>query len=355
MDPLSLTTAVVTLLGVCVSTTRTCAKLRRLKNAPSLIQALNDEVSDLCRIVVDASDFFERLSSSTDSAAHTNQAFLELCSSSLSRATILVDEVKKVLEGGLVKVEKQNKIKMSWNFLRKHTKLARLRGELQGVRLQLATLFSQIAARKTSRIETLLASVHEDGLPFLAEGQMRIERKLDHILSMQVSQPKSDSYISQRANDLCVPNVIVSSGPSPSRSIYSTCSCPKYLSKVALNTLFGKLFLGYGVRWTTESHRNNCSSEAKLNITMFFMFPLWLTRYAILFEAALGGRDVLTYSLNVTQLLALDHPDHYLMRQGDIAGVAKLLVSGCVSIKAQHLTGRASLLSASRTPHSLMR
>ena len=47
MDPLTLTTGIVTLVQACASLSKTVAKIVRLKDAAGLVQAVNNEISDL--------------------------------------------------------------------------------------------------------------------------------------------------------------------------------------------------------------------------------------------------------------------------------------------------------------------
>lgn len=59
MDPFSITTGVLTLLGACTAASRAFKKIRDLGQAPALIQALNNEISDLQLAMLNLNDYLQ--------------------------------------------------------------------------------------------------------------------------------------------------------------------------------------------------------------------------------------------------------------------------------------------------------
>ena len=84
MDPFSLTTGITTTLGACTAAESTFAKLRRLKNVPVLIQALNNEVSDHDLIMLDASECLEPMKRKAGQSDRVDKALIDLCLSTLA-------------------------------------------------------------------------------------------------------------------------------------------------------------------------------------------------------------------------------------------------------------------------------
>ena len=64
MDPLSLTTGIIALLGASSQAAKAIRQLAALKNVPDLVLALNNEIADLHLVLLAIQDVFERQQSS---------------------------------------------------------------------------------------------------------------------------------------------------------------------------------------------------------------------------------------------------------------------------------------------------
>ena len=80
MDPLSIATAVLALLGASAATLRTFRKIRDLKKAPELIQSLNNEISDLHLTTLNVNDYIARARANRNALPVTRENLLKSCS-----------------------------------------------------------------------------------------------------------------------------------------------------------------------------------------------------------------------------------------------------------------------------------
>ena len=71
MDPLSLTASIVAIVGVGGEVAKAVRKLASLKDAPGLILALNNEISDLYLVILAIRDIYQRQRASFSSSPET--------------------------------------------------------------------------------------------------------------------------------------------------------------------------------------------------------------------------------------------------------------------------------------------
>ena len=103
MDPLSITTAILALLGACTTASKALAKIKNLKDAPELIQAINNEMSDLRLILLDAMDFFEHARDSRSARFDITESTFNMCSAIFSHAREKILEVDTILQYQVLK------------------------------------------------------------------------------------------------------------------------------------------------------------------------------------------------------------------------------------------------------------
>ena len=192
MDPFSLTTGIVALLGTCNAARRTFAKLRRLKDASVVIQALNNEVSDLCLIMLDVSEHLESMRTEEITTPEDKVVVVKLFSTSLDHAKSMVHDVKELLEGRIYKTGGKEDLKLDrMKFFREYSNLLQLQEALREARLKIAALFSELGLKKISKVEVLLSNIRSEELPLIIQSQMKIEEKLDRIEDLQWSMSNS--------------------------------------------------------------------------------------------------------------------------------------------------------------------
>ena len=358
MDPFSLTTGIVALLGTCNAARRTFAKLRRLKDAPVVIQALNNEVSDLCLIMLDLSEHLEGMRAEEVTTAEVNAAVIELFSTSLDHAKSMVHDIKELLEGRIYKTGGKEELKLNrTNFFREYSNLLRYQEALREARLEIAALFSELGLRKISQVEVLLSSIRSEELPSIIQSQFKIEERLDRIEDLQLSMSNSLHVSSSNARlprtstidgpeRLSIPLPSLSASESSSlvipvsrlqtnaRLARCNCRCQTNAS-TSLHSVFGTLFLGYAAILREGVCQSGCPYHTKLEATIVFVFPLWFVRQALSFQIGFQGQGSIKCSLKVEQVIPVDHPVYDMIDLGDIAGIKRLLISRQVSINAQ--------------------
>ena len=99
-DPLSITTAIVTLLGAGVQIVKVLKKLVSLKNAPGILLAVNNEFTDLRAVVQILGDLLQRQDSTNDVALYSQlSTSLKKVKQTLLRLEQLFSYESTVIEG----------------------------------------------------------------------------------------------------------------------------------------------------------------------------------------------------------------------------------------------------------------
>ncbi|MCJ1331150.1 hypothetical protein MMC10_007837, partial [Thelotrema lepadinum] len=170
MDPLSITTGVLTLLGACTTASATVSKLRRLKDAPDLVQALNNEISDLRLVLLDVSDHFRSAQNERLVVPNMDETIFELCSFALDQARVKVLEVDAVIQYQVTKPGRgAGLIVDKIAFLRNYNRLLQLQSDLRDTRHKITGLFNHIGVRSFSRIEVVLNEIQANDIPELLQ------------------------------------------------------------------------------------------------------------------------------------------------------------------------------------------
>ena len=134
MDPLSVTAAIIAIVGAGGTVGRGLRKLAALRNAPDSLLQLNNEVTDL-QLVVQAVDINSLNNSADDSAA---AAQYQLIQNALERVKTVVLELEKLIEYTLTKMtDSGTKIdKNAW--LRSEKKIQKLKERIRDAKNDLA-------------------------------------------------------------------------------------------------------------------------------------------------------------------------------------------------------------------------
>ncbi|MCJ1234326.1 hypothetical protein MMC14_002285 [Varicellaria rhodocarpa] len=140
MDPLSLTASIIAIIGVGGEAAKAVRKLASLKGAPSLVLALNNEISDLYLVVLAIRDVHQRQRASS-ALSPNNASTDDTITSTLLRANEKVLELRALHQrltswttgpSGLSTLNKA-----SW--LREQKNVKKMQEDLRTVRLKLST------------------------------------------------------------------------------------------------------------------------------------------------------------------------------------------------------------------------
>ena len=343
MDPLSLTTSVLALLGACGTASRTFAKIRRLRDAPALIQAINNEVADLHLVITDINEFFEDAQECGRHISSPEGKPLELYSSTLDQTRKKILAVEHVIAYRLLKPGREADLKIDRSvFLREESNLVRLRSELQDCRQRMIGLFSHLGIRKLANIETRLDAICSDYLQNISQSQTRIESALGQVLSIQLL----GSNTGRRPHSGVLPNSSLSSvelSVSRSRSSVEAakCACRREKTSIYAQTFLGTLFACYSA--TPTVRRRDCPYHADRDLFVHYLFPTWFLQHMLCFQMKWNPGRNITYSLTITQTIPHEHVIYDMIVVEDIEGIRQLLLSEKLSIEAQS----SSLVSGS--------
>ena len=347
MDPLSLTVGVFSLLGACNTVSKTLAKIRKLKRAPEIVQALNNEISDLRLILADVSEQLVKYARNDESiptaSASRDQATIELCSLTLERGKEKILQVEELIQCRLLKPGQEPKLRVNqYAFFRRHQELVQLQTDIRDMRQKTSSLFDHLGLKTASRIEVVVNQIHSKDLPALIHMQTKMDAKLDVIVGQQSNAPIAVGRQYHQFPRAADPGEFdfSSIGVSVSRVIPGRkpprCTCRRQSSSVWLNSFFGTLFLGYTAAPTVSFGKEQCLFH-ETNLRLLYVFPIWLLKHAFSFHAELSTCATLKCSLAFRQVIPNDHVVFDFIDNEDFDGIRKLLVSGQLQIDAQVL------------------
>lgn len=340
MDPLTLTTGIVTLLRASAALRGTVAKVINLRDAPALVQAVNNEISDLHLVILHISDYFERAKSSRTTIPSVDEPVLHLCSSTLDQTRSKVQEVEALINDRLLKTSKKKVVKVSRKrLLREQGHLIELQTDLRSARQRIVNLFGHFGIRDISRIEVILSDMRSNDLPMLMQSQMRIEETLNGIMDRQLrtsnhNHQYMDNVGPQSSNIPGSSSLRVSISPHLVSASRPRCTCRRRETSIVLRTFLGNLFLGYNVAPSLRDNQTQCLHHMYTELRLVYVFPIWLLKYAISAYAWLGMPGSITCSLAITQVIPDYHAIFDHMYFGDLRRVEQLLQSGQVSVNA---------------------
>lgn len=347
MDPFSLTTGVVTLLGLCIATTKIFNKIRSLKEAPELIQALNNELSDLQLLIASIDDHL-RSSAKTELCHMEEERFL-LCSHILEDTQQTVIELENFLQRSILRPNPKQEAVLEINrtaFLKEHGQLARLQMQLQRARRRITSLFSSLGMRDATKVKVLLSDIRfnvkeiksnmQQGLSALSDRQAGMETALEHLLKAQHGAEtalfrSSRGGIRQDSANEGIEMLVARVRRSES---VSTCLCSRQRISGYLETFLGSIFIGYTAA-PSFGGATCCFCEEKRGLVLAYYFPNWFVKYVVSFRSQHKGFFDMTFSLSIAQLLPANHTIFDLITKGDIHGMKQLFRPDKVSIRAE--------------------
>ncbi len=136
MDPLTITTGVLTLIGACNALASTIQKLHHLREAPKELESLEKEISALHSCADGISHLVQAHGPSRKRAI--GQISIGVC---VGDARQKIEQIQHVLDRSLLDLSSSNKIRKS-AWLRWQSEFNRLRQELRDVRSEIGTCIS---------------------------------------------------------------------------------------------------------------------------------------------------------------------------------------------------------------------
>ena len=394
MDPFSLLTGTLTVLGACATVSRTLSRIYGLKSAPALIQALNNEMSDIQLALMDVNDYLRRPRTMRASIAGTDQLFFQRCSCAVGQIKDKVLEVDILLQYHILKPGKEESYSINRiSFLREQDHLQQLQMDLRDARHQISGLFSRFGIRETLGIEQLVIDLHSTTLQAseemrhgfswlaqhqlrigniqtrIAEGQSKIESSQARLKEGQSRLREDQARIFENIGHLIEPLAFTAQSPRPSLlsrtqrptsygqqnialSVARTscslplhrCSCLRQAAFRDSKSRLGRLFVGYATTPIPEYHNRVRRCKPNVELILVYFFPFWFLHYMFLLHARYSRQEGLSFSFTVRQTLSDNHVIWNLMRLGDNDRMKAMLQSGQLSVNSQNLTG-SSLLS----------
>lgn len=360
MDPLSITTGVVTLLAACSATAMTFKRILSLKDAPPLIQALNNEISDLQLAAMDVDDHVQQIKPSRASTPIADARVLRMCFLALNDAREKVQAIDTLLHSRILKPNAGSKLKIKYRSLvSEFSRLNQLRSDIRHSRQRITHVLGHIGLKKTSAIEVFMRDIQLTNIQFnaemtnrmstLTEGQAQIGESLESIVKSQsiLSKTKSNSLPSKpqdlpaiySANrGIEVPVARVSHGHPKYH-----CSYRQERSLRHLQTYFGTLFIGYAADPVFDRHQKLWPCNPEIDLTITYIFPLWFFCYALLFRVRYSRLEQITFSLSLRQTIPENHVFYTILVGGGVDDMKQLINSGAISPRAQASNGTSLL------------
>ena len=363
MDPFSLATGIITLIGASSAAVRTFKRISDLRRAPDLLQSIDHELSDLHLAALSINDYMEiaQVNGTTDFRANDTR-LRQSCAQVLDQTKEKVLELQTLIHRRILRPGRAGKLKISrFHFLQEEDRLIRLQKDLRNARLRMLSLFSYFGLREASKIEILLKDLHYNGvqikkdvlqaLSVLDGGQARLENKLERALNTQFSS--QTTLPAARPESLVNPlyeKIHVSVARTNDSVSQRTCHCRRRGWSKTVHTYIGCLFFGYIAPLGDRRQKKQCCCEWEREAVFVYYFPSWFIRRALLLRAGYSGFANPSFSLSIVQYLPPDHNIWTMIYMGDVKGIQKLFSTGQVSIRAESPNGTGLFLVRSINP-----
>lgn len=326
-------------------TAKTFSRILRLKDAPPLVHALNNEISDLQLGVADIKEYVEQIKPSRANTPIVDARILRICSLATVEAQEKVEELNTLLTTRILKNSGTSGGKLEVKyvvFAREFERLRQLQADIRYSRQRIANAVVHIGMKKTTAIEILikdlyLASSRQieilNGAAVLINHQapsLPIARSLPAVSELAICDlmPSKQGYLS--ASGIEVPAVHISGSQPGHQRIYQQRRANRHIK-----TYLGTIFIGYSARPVVSWHQRSCSRKATTDLTVTYIFPFWLFCYAILLYIRYNCFERITFSLSVTQFIPDGHLVWVFLQTGNVVGMKKLVQSGQISLRAR--------------------
>lgn len=197
MDPLSITTGIITLLAACSNASKTFDKIRKIREVPEVLYSLNNEISDLRLVLFEIHDHREELFKKEFSMLTVQeQRLLELCHTLIERTWTKVHESETLIRTRLL-MSTRFKYKLNLALLsQEHQKLAKLQINIRDAKQTIYSLWGLLDVRRVPEIQVRLRDIlviGTDTQERLRDSTSKIEGKLDQLLRIQPLTRKSST------------------------------------------------------------------------------------------------------------------------------------------------------------------
>ena len=275
MEPLSSLASVVTLVELVGKSSKLLNKAIRLKHAPDVLLALNNEISDLHLVLDDVNDLL---------LASTSFVPPESLDSALERVKTTLLQLEQFVAYELTTYDSDGSARVDKSTLfRKEQRLHQLKDDVRANRIILGSALNILA---------LSISVHNGH--HLRETYCSIERlhnRLDNLRIARDSRPAASDSDSQQ---IVLRKDDNEHGSNPPTSIQvfraacdagCLCTCHRYnriRSPAFLSKILGTLFIGYRANVSLRQTCNDAACRVRAGGTVCtYTFPAWFLKYAI--------------------------------------------------------------------------
>ena len=320
MDPLSVTASIITLLAAGGSIVDGLEKLASLREAPDIILALNNEISDFRVVIFEIANYLQQepiQSLPNAQGFHTN--ILPL----LNRARDKLDELEALIEYKLVLPRNDGNIRLNkTGWIWERQKVKRIQEEIRSVKISLVATVGVLNSKSTLRLELQLATfqsasdnLHSQASQSLAtietsssatenllgqilrivtQNQSRTEAQLHNVLAASTPQiaglPGSERMTTSENDELGTtrgpPKLYHLRVSSTLQRRYlactSSCTCRchnrlAWTSPTWLSPLLGQIFAGYAGLPVLSAYCDqlDCQRGSEQFVSIQYFFPSW--------------------------------------------------------------------------------
>ena len=348
MDPFSITTGVITMLGACRAISKKFDEIKQFRCMPEILCALNNEVSDLQLVLLDIYDHRQELFGNDHaSLSPREKRLLQTISSILDRAKQKIKDTEKLLCG--LRTTGREKIfqRRFWLMSRDYKNLIILKNDIRDARYDIQSVMSLLGLRQSGRIQVQLSNILNTNasLSGLQNGQHQIEAKLDEILKLQqaLRLPSQESI----PRDLALPSESQRVDISLERMTHEdACMCPgKATFRGHAKGFWGKVFFGY-TAMPSPQHHTSCCHKCKAEAVLVYIFPSWFLSYVLAVSVQHDVSAGLQFSLSIRPTLGPGHVVWDLLERHDISELKRQFSTGQISPEARGTSGGGLLAHA---------
>ena len=350
-----MTASIIAVLGAGGTIVNTLEKAKLIRQAPEIILALNNEISDL-RLIVHYTQRLLRDNQARDPIASETRTFADEVTPVLIRGRDKLLELETLIEYNLTapytNSNKRLKVrKIAW--VRNQQKVQTIKEDIRSLRMNLAAIIGLAASKATSRLELRISQIQTDSnalhsrlesaLPDIIRGQARSADLLDNLFrSFTASQgtPVVDSSSTVSAEQ---PRPVAQANMLPCLQIHLArqfdscplgCSCAchcrsTWRSPQFLQFFLGLLFTGYtGLPiLNPRCDVDECVQSSQSSIYFKYFFPPWLLACVVEYYVRISRSYGISQCFRMSNVISNGAPIFLLALNGEINGLKKLLSS----------------------------
>ena len=370
MDPLSVTASIVTLLAASGSIVGGLEKLSSLREAPDIILALNNEISDFRLVIYELTNYLQQDPAGSPSRA---QAFSTQILPILDRARSKLTELESIIEYRLVLPGSNGSIRLNktaWFWERQ--KVKRIQEEIRSTRTNLVAVIGVLISKSTLRLELQVSELRSSNndfhgrqsqdlatavntsstterllgqlLQIVSQNQTRTESSLHGTftsLTSQIARLSDSQWIPSR-NDLnsgerALGNRTLFISSTIQRSCFACtkscrCRCHRtatWASPYFLSSVLGRLFTGYtGLPILAQAcDEAGCQRSFAPFMSLQYCFPRWFAWRMLQIHLHLPYHGGIEQSLRVSRVVWNGSEIFIKTLVGDVEGVKTLLTT----------------------------